>query len=95
MNESLLCAAIFEQAILDYERARKFLCNPHGKNKKELDRDIASANRHIQDVRQFATSKEAMLYSCGSEKVIRAFSTRLDEIDKKYKFYRFRNNEGR
>ena len=88
MNEELLCAAIFEQAVTDYERAKMFLRNPHGKNKKELERDIASAKRWIQDVRQFADSKEAALYSGGSDRVLIAFTAKLDSIDDKYRYGR-------
>ena len=82
MNEELLCAAIFEQAITDYEKARRFLRHPHG-SKKQMEKDIAKAKHRIQDVRSFATGPEAMQYAGGSDRVIRSFAERLDDIDRK------------
>jgi len=83
MNEELLCAAIFEQAISDYEGAVRFLRHPHG-NKKDMERDIAKAEQRIAEVRRFAVGPEAMKYSGGSDKVIRAFVQRMKEIDREY-----------
>ena len=88
MNEELLCAAIFEQAVIDYVKAKRFLRNPHGKNKKEIERDIKSAKWRVKEIRQFADGKEAMLYSGGSDRVIAALKTRLDEIDNQYNVLR-------
>ena len=85
MNEELLVAAIFERAITDYEKARRFLRHPHG-NKKQMEKDIAKAKHRIKDVRSFATSKEAMMYAGGSEKVVRCFAERLDKIDRENAF---------
>ena len=85
MNEVLLCAAIFEQAITDYEKAKHFLRHPHG-SKKQMDRDIAKARRRIADVRSFATGSYAIKYAGGSEKVVRCFGERLDEIDRRYQY---------
>ena len=85
MNEELLVAAIFEQAITDYEKARRFLRHPHG-SKKQMENGIAKAKHMIEDVRSFATSKEAMMYAGGSEKVVRYFAERLDKIDRENAF---------
>ena len=85
MNEELLVAAIFERAITDYEKARRFLRHPHG-NKKQMEKDIAKAKHRIKDVRSFATSKEAMMYAEGRDKVVRYFAERLDEIDRENAF---------
>ena len=83
MNEELLCAAIFERAITDYEKAIRFICHPHG---SKIEAAIAKARYRMTDVRSFSTGPEAMLYAGGSEKVIRCLAERLDEIDRRYKY---------
>jgi len=80
MNEDALCAAVFEQALKDYETARRILADPFSKRK-----DREKANHRVWDVRDFSKSKEAIMYGGGSERVIAAFSARLDQIDAKHR----------
>ena len=84
MNEELLVAAIFEQAITDYEKARRFLRHPHG-SKKQMEKDIAKAKHRIEDVRSFATCSDAIKYAGGNDRIICALTARLDEIDLEYR----------
>ena len=80
MNEELLCGAIFERAILDYESSKRVLADPFSERKR---RD--KAKRMVADVKRFAKSKEAIMYAGGSNLVMNAFLNRLVEIDRTYK----------
>ena len=88
MNEELLSAAIFEQAITDYKKANRYLSTVHFGNKKQLERDREKAKYRISDVRSFATGSDAIMYAGGSKMVIKAFVARLDEIDREYSVLR-------
>ena len=79
MNEELLCGAIFERAILDYESSKRVLADPFSERKR---RD--KAKRMVADVKRFAKSKEAIMYAGGSERVMNAFRNRMAEIDSEY-----------
>ena len=86
MNEELLCAAVFERAIADYDSASRFLASCknimffHGYRRFRRENAIEM----LADVREFAGSQEAAMYAGGSLKVVEAFKARLDEIDLKY-----------
>lgn len=87
MNEALLCAAIFEQAITDYEKAKRRISAGFRRFSHPSDEKI-TASQIISDVRSFATGQDAIKYAGGSEKVIRAFIARLDDIDREYSVLR-------